>query len=210
MKSKQRREQILRAATTVFAAKGYYRASITDIIKESGIARGTFYLYFESKREVFAELVDILMVRLNSSMTRIELSPDSQPWQDQLLTNTIRIATILLEDKELTMILYNHALGLDEEFDKKIQEFYQAITKRTEGAIKLGQQMGLVRKDIQAWLAAHHIVGSVKEVMFRVSQQDDHDISVKKLAEELMSYSIEGLLAQPEPSGKKKKSQKTK
>ncbi len=210
MKSQQRREQILGAATTVFAAKGYYRASITDIIKESGIARGTFYLYFESKREVFSELVDILMVRLNSSMTRIELSPDSQPWQDQLLANTIRIATILLEDKELTMILYNHALGLDEEFDKKIQEFYHAITKRTEGAIKLGQQMGLVRKDIRPWIAAHHIVGSVKEVMFRVSQQDDHDMSAKKLAEELMSYSIEGLLAQPATSGKKKKSRQTK
>ncbi len=202
MKSKQRREQILRAATSVFAAKGYYRASITDIIKESGIARGTFYLYFESKREVFAELVDILMVRLNSAMTRIDLSPGNPPWQEQLLTNTIRIATILLEDKDLTMILYNHALGLDEDFDRKIREFYQALTARTEGAIKLGQDMGLVRKDIRPWLAAHHIVGSVKEVMFRVSQEEDNDISVKKLSEELMSYSIRGLLEKPETSRK--------
>ncbi|MFO8055993.1 MAG: TetR/AcrR family transcriptional regulator [bacterium] len=208
MKSKQRREQILEAATSVFAAKGYYRASITDIIKESGIARGTFYLYFESKREVFAELVDILLVRLTGAMTRIELSADSPPWQEQLLHNTTRIATILLEDKELTMILYNHALGLDEEFDKKIQEFYQTINRRTEGAIQLGQDMGLVRKDIRPWLAARHIVGSVKEVMFRLSQEEDEEIPVKKLAEELLSYSIHGLLEKPAPAGKGKRGKK--
>jgi AcrR family transcriptional regulator len=44
------------AATRVFRDKGYHAASVNDIIDAAQIARGTFYLYFTSKREIFAEL----------------------------------------------------------------------------------------------------------------------------------------------------------
>jgi AcrR family transcriptional regulator len=40
----------------VFKEKGYHATSVNDIIDAAQIARGTFYLYFTSKREVFAEL----------------------------------------------------------------------------------------------------------------------------------------------------------
>jgi len=52
----QRREQILSAARDVFADKGYESATISDIVKKAGVAQGTFYLYFESKKGVVVEL----------------------------------------------------------------------------------------------------------------------------------------------------------
>jgi AcrR family transcriptional regulator len=52
----QRREQILAAARDVFADKGYETATISDIVKKAGVAQGTFYLYFESKKGVVVEL----------------------------------------------------------------------------------------------------------------------------------------------------------
>ncbi len=193
MKPRLRREQILSAATSVFAAKGYQRASVTDIINAAGIARGTFYLYFEGKREIFAELVDVLLVRLTNCMRRVDLAPGNPPWTEQIRANVTRIATILAEERELTMILYNHAMGLDEDFDKKIQEFYQAITARTEAAFRLGQEMGLLRNDLDPRLAAYHLVGSVKEVMYH-SARGGLDMPVEGLVKELMSYSTEGIL----------------
>lgn len=48
---------ILRAAETVIGEKGFAAASIADITRTAGIAQGTFYIYFQSKDEVFAELV---------------------------------------------------------------------------------------------------------------------------------------------------------
>ncbi len=41
----------------MFAAKGYHGTRISDIIDAAGIARGTFYLYFESKSAIFLELI---------------------------------------------------------------------------------------------------------------------------------------------------------
>jgi len=66
--SEQRTAQIIKAATTIFAEKGFDRATMTDIADEIGINKATIYLYFESKdaliyaiaEQVFAlELADL-------------------------------------------------------------------------------------------------------------------------------------------------------
>ena len=56
-----RRAQLLRAARKVFRAKGYDGASVSEIVREAGVAQGTFYLYFPSKKDVAVSLRDGLM-----------------------------------------------------------------------------------------------------------------------------------------------------
>ena len=51
------RASLLRAAETVIGETGFAAASIADITRRAGIAQGTFYIYFQSKDEVFRELV---------------------------------------------------------------------------------------------------------------------------------------------------------
>ncbi len=53
----ERRMQILRAAEGVIAEQGFSAASIADITRRAGTALGTFYIYFDSKEQVFRELV---------------------------------------------------------------------------------------------------------------------------------------------------------
>jgi AcrR family transcriptional regulator len=52
----QRREQILSAARSVFKESGYESATISQIVKHAGVAQGTFYLYFDSKKSIVVEL----------------------------------------------------------------------------------------------------------------------------------------------------------
>lgn len=61
-----RRNRILDAATTVFAEKGFHRATIKGIARQAGIADGTMYTYFASQTGV---LLGILH-RLNESTER--------------------------------------------------------------------------------------------------------------------------------------------
>ncbi|MCX5743965.1 MAG: helix-turn-helix domain containing protein, partial [Proteobacteria bacterium] len=60
----ERRRKILGAAKYVFAEAGYHGASINMIIERAQIARGTFYLYFESKAAVFNSILDVAMADL--------------------------------------------------------------------------------------------------------------------------------------------------
>lgn len=52
----ERRQQILGAARAVFDEKGYESATVSDIVRRAGVAQGTFYLYFPSKKAVVVGL----------------------------------------------------------------------------------------------------------------------------------------------------------
>ena len=67
-KRESRRKAILQAARRAFAEKGYHHTHVADIIAGAGIARGTFYLYFESKNAIFLELLDQLLDELQASI----------------------------------------------------------------------------------------------------------------------------------------------
>ncbi len=64
----QTRTRILEAAEQVFADVGYHEASIVKITEAAGVAQGTFYLYFEGKKQVFDELVVDLNRRVRYAM----------------------------------------------------------------------------------------------------------------------------------------------
>ncbi|NTF32954.1 TetR/AcrR family transcriptional regulator [Rhizobium skierniewicense] len=53
-----KREQILDGAWRVFKQKGFDAASMNDITREAAVSKGTIYVYFENKDELFAALID--------------------------------------------------------------------------------------------------------------------------------------------------------
>ena len=62
------RRRLLEAAEQVIADVGYHDASIVKITEAAGVAQGTFYLYFNGKKEVFDELVRDLNRRVRRAM----------------------------------------------------------------------------------------------------------------------------------------------
>jgi AcrR family transcriptional regulator len=67
-KGLETRTRLLEAAEQVFAELGYHDASIVKITEAAGVAQGTFYLYFASKKEIFDELVRDLNRRVRHAM----------------------------------------------------------------------------------------------------------------------------------------------
>jgi AcrR family transcriptional regulator len=57
-KSARTRELLVTTARSVFVRMGYMDARVSDIVEEAGVAHGSFYTYFPSKREIFQEVVD--------------------------------------------------------------------------------------------------------------------------------------------------------
>jgi TetR/AcrR family fatty acid metabolism transcriptional regulator len=54
---KGRREKILDAAINVFSEKSFDRANVADIAQSAGMGKGTVYLYFKSKRDIFRAII---------------------------------------------------------------------------------------------------------------------------------------------------------
>ena len=84
----QRRDQILHAARDVFKEKGYESATISEIVRKAGVAQGTFYLYFESKKSVVIELARQPMAEMAEKLMKV--LNGSEPFEE-LLRNFVRL-----------------------------------------------------------------------------------------------------------------------
>src|ERR1700740_1671117 len=55
------RDQILEAAARLIHLQGYHCTSLDDVLRESGVGKGNFYYYFESKEQLGYAIIDRLV-----------------------------------------------------------------------------------------------------------------------------------------------------
>jgi AcrR family transcriptional regulator len=189
----ERRAEVLATARRLFAEKGYHATSIHDIIAAADIARGTFYLYFESKRAIFEELLDGFFATLAQEVKRIDTAPGAPPPLEQMRATVDRIFAVLERERPMARILIREAVGLDEDFDKKLADFYGRVAGLIEQALRTGVAMGLVRP-CDPVLVAWCVLGSVKEVCDRVfvaAGPTERDLA--RLGRELVDFNLRGV-----------------
>jgi AcrR family transcriptional regulator len=76
-----RREAILEAALEEFLAKGFAAARIEDVAARAGVAKGTVYIGFRDKAELFAQAIRAEMAPVAERMAALIADPDSPPRQ---------------------------------------------------------------------------------------------------------------------------------
>ena len=167
MDKAERRQQILSNARDVFAKRGYHAAKIDDIVAAAGVARGTFYLYFEDKRAIFEEIVDATFGRLGLAIMRVDTEDPNRSVSNQIEENIRRIVHALLEDPATTKILLSDAVGLDPAFDRKLLFFYEEVGKLLEASLTDGQERGIVAAG-DARVFSILTLGAMKEIMYQV------------------------------------------
>src|SRR5262249_43306149 len=127
-------------AEEVFGGRGYEAASIVDITRTAGVAQGTFYLYFPSKKAVFAELVDELgaMLRRTLAAAVVELN-------DRLEVERAGLQAFLVfvqQHRNLYRIV-RQAEFVDEEL---YRAYYRKLAKGYEEGLARAMKAGQVRK----------------------------------------------------------------
>ncbi|HEX2839786.1 TetR/AcrR family transcriptional regulator [Hyphomicrobium sp.] len=71
-----RRERILDAAELCFARAGFHRSTMQDICKEAGISPGALYVYFASKEDLIAGIVERDRAKLAAELAELSHAPD--------------------------------------------------------------------------------------------------------------------------------------
>ena len=77
-----RRAEIIDAAERRFASQGYLQTSVSEIIGDAGIAKGTFYHYFQSKESVMYAVIDKNITLLKDQVESY-MAESTQPPLDQ-------------------------------------------------------------------------------------------------------------------------------
>lgn len=100
-----RRRQLVDAARTVFEHKGYGPATVSDITKEAGVSRPTFYVYFASKEDVFSVIAEEVRDAFRDAQRFNDLDPDDI---DAVLTVTVESTFQLAIDHIALISILDH------------------------------------------------------------------------------------------------------
>ena len=190
-----RKERLVYSAKKAFADKGYHDASVSQIVREAGIARSTFYQYFDSKLHLFQSILDSFLQDLHESIQPISVAPGAPAPMAQLQDNLTRVLELVLSEKELTRILLHHTGALDRTLVVRLEEFYAEAAGMIQRSLNLGISMNLVRP-CDTRVTSFSIIGAVKEVVFRLTSSGEPQPSVEQLARQLLDFAMGGILVQ--------------
>jgi AcrR family transcriptional regulator len=200
----ERRQQILAAARDVFARRGYHQSTIDDIVAEAGVARGTFYLYFEDKRAIFSDLIDRFAQQLTMAIVRIDPDDAARTVSEQVHENIRRILAACLSERTMTKMLFTDAMGVDPAFDRKIQSFYDAVVQLLTESLKDGQTLGIVA-DGEPRVLAYLTIGALKELLYQAVTLGLAEESAEVLTQQIYSFLCRGYLRVGEQSGQRRR-----
>jgi AcrR family transcriptional regulator len=167
----ERRRQILAGAKKVFAARGYHETNISHICDDLGIARGTLYQYFDSKKAVFAAIVEDLLERVRAAV-RAEAVPELPPGISLSRQEIIafaagslrRVLAAAFEDETSLRILVREAVGLDVEIDAILRAIDEITVDRFASDITLAKRAGILRDDVDPRAAALFVIGGIQKL----------------------------------------------
>ena len=163
----ERRHQLLQAATWVFARKGYRRAGISDIIARAGVARGTFYLYFDSKEQVFLAIVSDFHNRISQAIrTTSEAPSQTIPDPEALLRASFRRwLGFFADNRDATTVILKEASSIDPRFEQGFADLRRSAVDFFAARYRRFQELGFVRPAIRPVLMAHLLIGMFDELL---------------------------------------------
>ncbi|OFW59726.1 MAG: hypothetical protein A2W01_08005 [Candidatus Solincola sediminis] len=196
MPALERREYILEKAAEVFARKGYRMASVSDIVEESGIGRGTFYLYFESKKDIFGELIEIFFkgfaVQLKENHAYLEEAFKGgdilKTWRD----NIMRILEYHNEKPSLTAIAYKEAMGRDEDFSAKMDRLSGIAREYLEEEFRMMYERGMMRASDISVVVSMVMGSTINVIMEHLIKEGQPNL--EGLVDDIIEYNIRALI----------------
>ena len=94
-----KREQILDGAFRIFLRDGFDAASMNDITREAGVSKGTLYVYFKNKEDLFGAIIERQKLRIFGRLQ--EILAKNLPVAETLDEFGMLFATHLLSDKTI-------------------------------------------------------------------------------------------------------------
>lgn len=174
-KREETRREIIDAAFDCFAEKGYHGTGIADIAARLGIGHGTFYRYFQNKRDIVDHVMDEMLGRIVAALST-ENAPDAANTLEEYRAQTARIGEaltdILAADPRVPQFLLTGATGIDTELNLRMFGVLDTANVLTLAYLEHGVERGYLRSDLDAAHTAHAINGLIlSSIIFSLRAQ---------------------------------------
>lgn len=168
------RAELLRAAKQLFAARGFHGTKVADIAAAADVGTGTFYLHFDNKDALFADLVKETSLRMREEMEVAKAGATDPFAKNRAATETFfRFAGA---NRDVFKILFGHSA----QFDSLLHEVHDLFIADIEQTYAEGVTAGAF-KPFRTALVSQAVVGMLSQL---VSWWIEHDeVSLEEITE---------------------------
>ena len=188
-KGEATRQDIIRKSAPIFNRKGYSGATLSDLMRATGLEKGGIYRHFESKEELAGDAFEhAWKVAMDARFEGTEEIPNTVDRLKQIVRN--------FRDRRAGLVpggcpLLNTAIDSDDgnpQLRAKARQALSSLLDRLQSIAEEGQQRGEVRADVDseklATLIASTLEGSI--MVSRLQKREDpRDLAVRHLEEYL-------------------------
>lgn len=197
MKSRNadKHQRIIKAATKIFAKKGFFHAKVSDIAKEANVADGTIYLYFENKDDILISLFEEQMRAVLENMIE-EISGEKETVKkiEKFALTHLRLIELNKNMAEIIQVELRQSTKFMKEY--KNESFLQYLNLIGD-IIREGQEKGIIRKSVIPDIAKRAFFGALDEMsrFWVLSSHKKYDIETA--AKQISEYFLYGLVRDP-------------
>jgi AcrR family transcriptional regulator len=181
-----RRTQIILSCIDVFSRTNYERATTAMLAREAGVAEGTIYKYFSSKKELFLACCRYIEDQLLQRYRAVY-----RQYRDRPLESLKRVGQSYLDfirenptmRKFLAFVLNN---SYDEDFLRELEGFLTANRLAVEEVIREAQKRGELRESIDPRIGAWFFVGGYFTLIL-MAEMDEEAVNDPEFMDKYMA-----------------------
>lgn len=189
-KKDAKRTAMMQAAVQVFAEKGYYAATVRDIVKAADVAIGTFYFYFPDKETLFVHLyeetADFLLQTIDQAVSsRSDLA-------QQLSRGIQAYLNIAVYEPAVVQLLLVGGVGAVPSLEAKRLTFRERLVRLWQRPLDKAIEAGVI-PDQNSRRVAEAFAGGFDEVILQLLATPEPDQEAGAVIQELTLFSLRAI-----------------
>lgn len=171
----EKRQRIIECALDEFAERGYEKSSINRIVKEAGIAKGSFYQYFEDKFDLYEHIITVTISNPKMASFQIaqhDVQLESIPFFTLIRAMFRRNLDAIGQDPRVMKIGVDLAANHHNEVYKRIMGSYADLYNSFYHTfIEAKKRTGEIRPEVDSWVLNYMLLGLTEYIMGLVSNR---------------------------------------
>jgi len=187
------RAALLESAARVFVENGYHGTHISDIVRDAGVGQGTFYRFFENKRQIFEVLLDRFIETLFDEFVEMSanLPRNVEEYRAASLSATQRVAKTVSENLELASLLFREGPSIDAEMEERFSQFFDRFAGLAKFYLNHAVEQGLARP-CRSDIVAQCLVGIGVRLFDAWNRNRFSDVALPTLIKEVVDFAFLG------------------
>jgi len=187
------RRRLLDAAAAEFADRGYHRTLVSDIVARAGVGQGTFYRFFDGKREVFAVMQAAFFDELVAQFAEMQTHPptDLAGYRTASLDAVRRLVSVLSERRAIAQMIIREAPSIDREAEQTLAQLFDRLAEVAKYYLDRAMAQGFARRCDSA-VVAQSLIGLGLRHMQRWFDGEYADADIDAVIREIVDFAFLG------------------